>query len=129
MSSQSYDGPGPIIARSIVTIAIWGVLLVIIEKITQMGVGDNADLRVLPIVVGIIAVSLITMAIWLGEIGGGQRQEKAKNQQYDNAPAQLLLSLLTDEERQQLRSRLMNNLDDGEVVGLEDVMQYQEREF
>ena len=131
MSSESYNGPGPIIARTIVTIGIWGVLFVIIEKITQMEVGNNADLRVLPIVIGIVAVSIITMAIWVGEImasRGDRQHTKAKNQGYDNAPAQLLLSLLSDEERQQLRSRLMNNLDDGEMVGLDDMMAYQRHE-
>lgn len=130
MSSDSYNGPGPIIARTIVTIGMWAFLFVIIEKITIMEMGGNTDLRVLPIVIGIMAVSIITMAIWVGEImasRGARHQEKAKNQGYDNAPAQLLLSLLTDEERQKLSSRLMNNMDDGEVsgVGLDEVMSHQ----
>ena len=131
MSSQSHDPNTSVIARSVVTIGIWGVLFIIIEKITAMEAGGNADLRMLPVVIGLVAVSIITLALWAGDIMGSlrgtSRYEKAKNTGYDTAPAQLLLSLMTDEERQQIRSRLVNNVGDGELVGLEDLA-YQERQ-
>ena len=131
MSSQSNDPNTSVIARSVVTIGIWGVLFIIIEKITAMEAGGNADLRMLPIVIGLVAVSVITLALWAGDIMGsfrGERgYEKAKNTGYDTAPAQLLLSLMTDEERHQIRSRLVNNVGDGELVGLEDLA-YQEQQ-
>lgn len=115
-----------LITRSVVTIGIWALLFGIVRSMTSTSDGSE-----FVIVTGIIAATVLTIFLWVGEIAQsmqqGLTQEKAKNTGYGDNSAQLLLSLMSDEERQQLRSRLVNNMDDGEIVPLEELA-YQERQ-
>ena len=107
--------------RGGVTIAIWIVVGIMSEELTAQG----HDLGYITTMILVIGAILITLVLWGQEFFQTINEadvEKAKRGSDSDARLQLLMTLLSDEERAAVRDRLIDTSGDGEIIGLDAVL-------
>lgn len=105
------------------TLLIWVMMAIMITPMAS-----NPHIFNLIAIVFISIVGLVsTLAIWEqlaflnGSTGSSSSHAKRKNENRDAEAALLLLQMLSPEERDTIRNRLMDNMrNDGEIPGIEN---------
>ena len=105
------------------TLAIW-IMISGVSIAMTVGRDHVADMAYVTIIVLVIVGTVMTMGVWDQLNDEKRSDEKAKRGSSDaEARLQLLMALLSDEERSAVRDRLMDNGGgDGEIIGLDAVL-------